>query len=76
MKNIITFDYRKLKGRIKEKFETQQNFVNNIDMCDASFRKKIQNNSSFSQTEIINICKILDIKIEDIPLFFYTTQVR
>lgn len=71
----VIFDYSKLKGRIIEKFETQGKFAAAIQLSDRSMSLKLNNGIGLSQEEILKWCRLLDIKITDIPLYFFNEKV-
>ena len=71
----IVFDYRKLKGRIIEKYETQGKFAEANEITDRSMSLKLNNGIGLSQEEILKWCEKLDIDISDIPIYFFTQKV-
>lgn len=71
----VIFDYSKLKGRIVEKFETQGKFAAANRLTDRSMSLKLNNGIGISQEEILNWCKLLDIDIAEIPLYFFNQKV-
>ena len=73
MKTI--FDYSRLRGKIKEKCDTQESFTKQMSMSRTSLSKRLNNQLDFSQDEIIRACKILDIDDSGIPLYFFTEKV-
>lgn len=64
-------NYSKLRGRIKEKFGTQQKFANAIGMGTVSLSKKLNGKSFFNQNDIIIICCVLDIDEHDLCKYFF-----
>ncbi|MBQ7873729.1 MAG: DUF739 family protein [Oscillospiraceae bacterium] len=72
----MIFDYRKLNGRIKEKFGTQARFANAIGLSERSLCLKLNNKINFKQDEIIRICEVLSISYKKIPLYFFTLFVQ
>ena len=71
----MSFDYRKLKGRIKEKVDTQSNFAEELGISRVSLSLKLNGKAEFSQREIENACRILDIAPAQIHDYFFTEQV-
>ena len=67
----MSFDYSKLEGKIKEYFGTQAIFANNVGLSEKSVSAKLNNKVEWKQLEILRCCELLDIKIDEIPLFFY-----
>lgn len=75
MENII-FDYSKLKGKIKEILGTQGKLADLSDLDEATISNKLNSNTYFTQKEIIKICFLLDIKLIEIPEYFFKQKVR
>lgn len=75
MEHII-INYDKLKGRIKEKLGTQAKLAQLMDLDETTVSNKLNNNTYFTQKEIIKISFILDIKLEEIPIYFFKIKVR
>ena len=46
----MPYDYRKLRGRIKEKFGTQAEFSKNIGLSEVSVSNKLNNVVDWGQT--------------------------
>lgn len=74
--NDMPYDYRKLRGRIKEKFGTQSNFAKEIGLSEVSVSNKLNNNIDWGQEEIEKIMSALDIAYSDIHLYFFTHKVE
>lgn len=72
----INFDYNKLKGKVKEKIGTQTNLAKKLEIDETTMSNKFNNNTYFTQVEIIKICTILDIKFSDISRYFFNLKVR
>ena len=72
----MRFDYSKLLGRIKEKGFTQMALAKLICITAGSMSEKLNNLANFKQREIIALCDILDIKLEEIGAYFFTAEVR
>lgn len=70
------FDYRKLRGRIKEKCGTQSTFARTIGLSDVSVSNKLNNNIDWGQEEIDNAVCALDIPITEIHTYFFTHKVE
>lgn len=73
--NDVVFDYRKLRGRIVEKYGTQSNFAKVNNISDRSMSLKLNNGIGLSQKEIVSWCNQLDIPISDIPAYFFARKV-
>lgn len=77
--NIITkepYDYRKLRGRIKERFGTQSAFAKAMGLSDVSVSNKLNNNVEWGQEEIEKSVIALDIAYTDIHSYFFTHKVE
>lgn len=71
----IMYNYSKLKGRVTECFDTQENFANAMGMSRVSISQKLNNISYFSQYEIDKSCELLSIDTTEIPTYFFTHKV-
>lgn len=72
----VTFDYSKLRGKIKEMFGTQSAFAEAMSMSPVSLSEKLNNKVQFSQKEIDRACDLLEIAKEEIPTYFFTPKVK
>lgn len=76
---MLKIDYSLLRGKIRTYFGTETNFVkelqnNGIEMSTGSFSNKVNCRSPFNQIEIMGICDLLKIKIEEVSLYFFTPK--
>lgn len=76
MMNNTTFDYSKLRGRIKEKCGTDSNFAELLGCSSNTLSAKINHKSEFTHGEIIKSINILGLKREDIPSYFFNPEVQ
>lgn len=67
----MKFNYSKLLGRMKECGFTQEQLAKAIGINKATLSAKLNNRFSFSQEEILAICKLLSIAVSDIGEYFY-----
>lgn len=72
----MEYDYNKLIGNIAEKFRTRGRFAVAMGMSERTLSLKINNKIDFKQDEIIKACEVLEIKRSDIPIYFFTQDVR
>ena len=72
----IKFDFSKLKGKIKEVFNTQGIFAKEMQMNESTLSNKLNNNVEFSPTEIVNSCNLLGIPFDEINEYFFTLLVQ
>lgn len=70
------FDYRKLRGKIKEVYNTQNNFAEALGIGRVSLCKRLNNDLEFSNLEIFNACQLLKIPQSEIALYFFTPEVQ
>lgn len=68
-------DYSKLKGRIREKNETQNTLAKHLNLPNTTLSLKINCKSPFKQSEIRGICEFLAIPNEEIGVYFFTQKV-
>jgi len=72
----MSFNYSKLRGRIREIFKTQQSFADAVGMSTTSLSEKLNNKVEFSQKEIDKTVEVLKIEKSDIPVYFFTLEVQ
>lgn len=72
----VFFDYSKLKGRIVEKFGTQDKFASKIKLTSKTISNKLNNKTAFSDKEIMQWCEVLDISNDEINKYFFTPKVQ
>ena len=56
-----SYDYRKLRGRIKEKFGTQAEFSKRLGISEVSVSNKLNNVVDWGQEEMEHAISVLDI---------------
>lgn len=76
MEKKLSFDYSKLKGRIKEKCGLQKVFAEKLGITEATMTSKLNGDSSFTQSEIFKACEILEISLDKVFMYFFTLEVR
>lgn len=67
----MEFKYDKLKGRIKEKYGTQENFAKDIGKTHSTISFKINGKRLWNQDEIIKAIELLDLSKDDIVEYFF-----
>ena len=72
----LLYDYKKLRGKIVEKYATMQNFAKSMEWAERTLSLKINNKRYWKQWEITKACKLLDINKEDIVSYFFTLKVQ
>lgn len=67
----MKFNYSKLLGKMRECGFTQEQLAKAICINKATLSAKLNNRFSFSQEEILAICKLLNIAVGEIGDYFY-----
>lgn len=70
-----SFDYSKLRGRIKERIGNQRNFASLLNVSHVTLSAKLNNKVGWSQKEMIAACIILDNGTHNILEYFFTKKV-
>ena len=70
------FDYKKLKLKIKEVFDTQNNFAKVMGMSHTALNQRLNNAIEWKTPEIIKACELLHIELKDAYLYFFTLKVQ
>lgn len=71
----MTFDFRKLRGRIIEKYGTQDEFAKEYGISRVVLSKKMNNKCSFTSNDIIRMSEMLNIPKEEVGAYFFTEKV-
>ena len=66
------FDYRELRGLIRSKFGTQENYAKAIGISNTSLQERLSNKVPFKQTEIIMTKQLLGLRAEKMDEIFFT----
>lgn len=72
----MRFNYAKLKGRIKEKYGTQEGFANAIGISPTTISFKINGKAKWQQDEIVKAAKLLEISKKEIVEYFFDYEVQ
>lgn len=70
------YDYSKLRGLIREKLKTEGAFAVAIGRSHNFVSQVFKGETYFSQTDIENAVRVLDIEPCDIGLYFFTKVVH
>lgn len=70
----IIFDYSLLEGKIKQFYDTQENFASAIPMSRSALNNKLNNRTDFSIRNIKRISELLDISHEEIGNVFFKVK--
>ena len=68
----MQYTYNKLRGRIIEKFGTQDNFASEIGISRNSLSLKMNCKTGFSQSDIIKCSELLGIPADEYGEYFFT----
>lgn len=68
----MPYKYRKLKGRIVEKFDSQKEFCKVIDLSEVSVSKKLNGTVPFTQKDMVCWGEALDIPVEEYGSYYFT----
>lgn len=73
----MNYNFDKLKGKIKEIFNTQNEFAEAMNMAPNTLSAKLNNQFDFSSSEISKAIDLLNIKSkEEAWNIFFTKQVE
>lgn len=73
--NDIVFDYSALEGKIKQYYDTQDNFAQAIPMARSTLNQKIQGYVDWTSKNIYRVCELLHIEKEEVGHYFFTLKV-
>lgn len=65
------YEYKKLKGRIVEKYGTQKEFARHINRSTVSVSQKLNGLKGFSQKDIEKWAEALDIPNKEYAAYFF-----
>lgn len=65
------FTYDKLRGRIVEKFGSQDAFAKALGVSKQSVSKKMNGKTMFDQRDILDWSQLLDINLDEISAFYF-----
>lgn len=72
----MSFDYRKLRGRIREKYGTEQKFAAAMGMGRVALSTKLNNNGDFTRNQMLKAAQLLELDATQIPEYFFTALVQ
>ena len=67
----MKFNYNKLRGKIVEVFGTQAQFADAMGWSERTLSLKMNGTRSWKQTDICKAIKLLSLRMEDIPVYFF-----
>ena len=65
------FDYKKLRGKIREVFGTEKQFAKALGISSTSLSLKFNGEASFKQSQIRRCCELLGIPVKEIGQYFF-----
>jgi transcriptional regulator with XRE-family HTH domain len=68
--------YKKLRGKIVEKYLTTESFATHIKVSRASVSNKLNGKTGFTKQDIILWASALDIPQEDYLSYFFTEELN
>lgn len=68
-------DYKKLKLKIKEVFNTQEAFAKAMDMSLSTLNQKLNGLTEWKTSEIAKACDLLHIPLDEAWLYFFKPKV-
>lgn len=71
----MPYDYRKLLGKITEKYGKRYAFASAIKWSERTCSLKLNGKVEWKQSEISEACKLLAIPVGDIATYFFTPKV-
>lgn len=74
MAQDIVFDYRKLRALTFEHFGSNKELAKEMGISEVSLSRKMNGKVDFSSDDIIKICRLLDIPVAKIGLYFFTEK--
>ena len=69
-----TWNYSRLRGQIREKFNTQRSFSDAMGMNPATLSGKLNSKAMFSQDEIQKAAELLGIEAADLASYFFSKE--
>lgn len=72
----MCYNYSKLRGRIVEKFGTLGEFAKAMEWSERTNSLKMNGIREWKQSEIITASRLLDIKPEEIDVYFFDVEVQ
>lgn len=67
----MSYNYRKLLGRITEIFGTQAKFAEAMGISEHTISIKLNGKSEWKQPEIAKACQLLNIPIREMHAYFF-----
>jgi transcriptional regulator with XRE-family HTH domain len=68
---ITQYEYRKLIGRIVEKYGTRKEFAKVLGISENSMSLKLNGKTGFSREDMVRWGELLDIDVNDFGAYFF-----
>lgn len=68
-------DYKKLKLKIKEVYDTQEAFAEAMQMSKTALNQRLNNSVEWKSSEIAKACDLLHIPLAEAHLYFFMVKV-
>ena len=72
----MPYNYSKLKGRIVEKYGTQAALAKKLGWSERTLSLKLTGKIAFSQSDIEDMVRALELGRNDIQSYFFTVNVQ
>jgi hypothetical protein len=72
----MSYDYSSLNGRIIEKYGNRYSFAEAMGISTKSLSMKLNNKTTFKQSEILQAMDLLDLSEQDIQPYFFKLKVQ
>ena len=72
----MAFEYAKLRGKIREVFNSQAAFAAAMNISETTLSHKMTGKIDFSQSEIHQAARLLGLGREEITTYFFTPKVQ
>ena len=72
----MKFDYRKLRGRIREKFNTDKDFAETMGIRPSMVSQRLKGTREFKHKDIFMWAKTLEIPDSELADYFFTKAVK
>ena len=69
---ITQYEYRKLIGRIVEKYGTRKEFAKVLGISENTMSLKLNGKTGFSREDMVRWGELLDIEVNDFGAYFFT----
>lgn len=68
-------DYRKLKGKIKEVYDTQAAFAKAMEMSNTALNQRLNGAVEWKTPEMVKACQLLGINLNEAWRYFFIQKV-